>query len=104
MRIFLVSSDNLPISLVSHDYLNGLHCCRSKNESFRRVFEVVSIQPLQKFIKNGNNVSVAFSYITDYDWIDLIIDKLSNNKWDFKELDLKKGISNFEELVNIYLS
>jgi len=103
MRIFLVSSDNLPIALISHDYLRGLYCCRSKNESFRRAFDI-NVQPLHKFVKSGNDTNMVSSEITDYDWIDPIIKKLSNDKWFFKELDLKENMSSFEELVDTHLS
>ena len=103
MRVFLVFFNDLPTSLVFHDYLKGLCYCRSKNESFRKVFDTTINQPLQKFVKNGHDVNVTFGYVTDYDWIEPIMEKLSNNKWNSKELDSEESAHSPEELINTYL-
>lgn len=56
MRFFKISEGDEPVAVVFHDVESGACVCRSRKESFLKVFESISNSELLKFLKAEGDI------------------------------------------------
>jgi len=104
MRIFLISDEDRPVSLVYHNYVDGSYYCRSKVESFVKSFNMVCGRMLGRFIKKGGRLKIVNHNRNDYGWIDSILGEACTGIWQYKELKTDLDKKTFDDLVLKYLT
>jgi hypothetical protein len=56
MRFFKISEGDEPVAVVFHDAESGECVCRSRKQSFLKVFEIISSSELLRFSKDGGAI------------------------------------------------
>lgn len=104
MRFFLVSSGDIPISLISHDYVKGTYNCRCKNESLMQAFNNVCNKISGRFVKRGNTTYLVSYGPRDFDWIDKIMKETCSSKWTYVEISNSNMSNVFDKYADEYIS
>lgn len=86
MRYFVISDSSEEVAVVFHDYINNYVLCRSKTDSFRKVFDVVARKTDSKFFKNDYMLVLEVFDVSNYDWIDGVLNKVcSSGHWNITD-------------------
>lgn len=85
MRFFKISEGDEPVAVVFHDAESGVCVCRSRKESFLKVFETISSSELLKFSKDegviGKYERLEAVQVTDASYAESVLNLCLGGFW-----------------------